>query len=78
MLACRRLAVTPFGPQPLAMASNAISAADASATRTGTAHPARRETGAPVKSRRRRRSHYPARRATIQIRLTATPATSGP
>src|SRR6516162_7125225 len=57
MLARKRAAVTPFGPQLLARARNATSTADPTATRTGITHPARRLTGAPVKSRRRNRSH---------------------
>src|ERR1700742_1278701 len=48
MLALTRAAVTPTGPQLLARASSAMTAADATATRTGATHPARRVTGAPA------------------------------
>ena len=78
MLALSRAEVAPAGPQLLAMARSATSAADPTATRTGTTQPGRRLTAAPVKSRRRRSSHDPARQAAIQIRLTTTPTTSGP
>src|SRR5262249_49980246 len=78
MLAFRRAEVTPTGPQLLATASKAITAAEATAPRPGAAHPARRRTGAPARSRRRRSSHDAPRHATIQIRLTTSPITSGP
>jgi hypothetical protein len=52
------------------MARNAITAADPTATRTGTTHPGRRLTVAPVKSRRRSSHHEPARQATIHSTLT--------
>src|SRR6516165_9149795 len=49
MLAFSRAEVSPTGPQLPAMARNATSAADPTATRTGTTHPGRRDTAAPVK-----------------------------
>ena len=48
MLAFSLAAVSPAGPQLLAMARNATSAADPTATRTGTTQPGRRLTAVPA------------------------------
>ena len=64
--------MTPAGPQLLAIARNAITAAEPTATRSGTTQPGRRLTAAPVKSRRRKSHHEPDRQAAIQTRLTAS------
>src|ERR1700741_3701324 len=78
MLAFRRLAVTPAGPQLAAIDNSAITAAAPTATPTGTTQPGRRVTVAPVKSRRRCSRQAAVRQATIQITLTASPTISGP
>ena len=70
--------LSPVGPQLLAMARNATTAADPTATRTGTTQPGRRLTGVPAKSRRRIITHAPPRQATIQITLTMHAIASGP
>ena len=77
-LAFSRLEVTPTGPQLPATAASAITAASATATRTGTTHPGLRGTGTPAKSRASSNRHDTARQTTIQTMQTASPIRSGP